>query len=52
MPTATTEAGFSGLTNAQAFLEIATSPSITAAHAGDVDTFLTNIVGQSVMTHA
>ncbi len=42
--TPTTEAGFAGLTDAQAFLEFSTSPTMTAVHADDVAAGLHNIV--------
>jgi hypothetical protein len=47
-PTAATEAGFAGLTNVQAFVEFATSPTTTAAQASTVDLVLTNIMALAI----
>jgi hypothetical protein len=49
-PTAATEAGFAGLTNAQVFLDFAMSPTMTAAHASQVTASLTNIVELATST--
>ena len=43
-PLASTEQGFAGLTNEQAFLAIATSAAMTAAQASDIDLHLTNLL--------
>jgi hypothetical protein len=64
-PTAATEADFAGMTNAQAFLAFASSPTTIAAETGEVDAVLidimklaagwptdANIIGQSDAMHA
>jgi hypothetical protein len=43
VPSAATEQGFAGLTVEQAFLDIATSPTMAAAHASDISLLLTQV---------